>query len=319
MTIDINALPNLQRYDIAAGLLTQLGTLVPSGSRVCAYVRSTGRQSNDPIADSAPIFTTLNAGLAQSRGYGDVVVVLPGHTENVSTADQMSNLVAGTRIIGLGYGTLRPTLTWSAATATFLFDVANTVLANFNLYLAGDPTSTTALSVAAPITVSAAGCAIIGCDIQFAVDADQRSTIGITTTAAADDFTIANCFCDAGTSDGTGITTHIRLVGADRFRMRNCVIQGATSSTTVGVVQFLTTASLNVQIENCVFINRKAASIHALTGMAGATGIVKDCGFGILDDATLAGLVTPGDLMGFNNRTVNLAGEQGGLTTTVSA
>lgn len=311
------ASPGLPRFAGAVGVMTEFGTLLPPGSRVCAYVRSTGRQTNDPISNDAPIHTTLNAALAQSRGYGDVVLVLPGHAENISSADQMSNLVAGTQIIGLGYGTLRPTFTWTAATATFLFDVANVSLSNCILEMAGDPASTTALSVAAPITVSAAGCSIVGCKIRSSVDADQLATIPITTTAAGDDFTMSHCFM-FGAAAGES-TTGVRLVGADRFIMENCYIDIATSAAGVGVVQMLTTASTNVRIRNSTFINRKAASSDAITGMAASTGAVENCSFGMLDNTTLDGLGTPGDLMGFRNRTVNLAGEQGAESSTQSA
>jgi hypothetical protein len=128
-------------------------------------------------------------------------------------------------------------------------------------------------------------------------------------TAAADDLVLSGLHMFGATAGES--TTLVRLVGADRLVMRDCKLQAATSSTTVGVVQFLTTASLDVEIDGCIFQNRKAASVHAVTGMAGATGVVRGCAFGILDNATLAGLVTPGDLMGFGNYVVNLAGEQG--------
>lgn len=288
------------------------------GQRIAAYVRSGGVQDHDPQDIAANLVTTLNAGLIRCRAsMNDIVVVLPGHAENISSADQMSNLVAGTYIVGLGEGNLRPTFTWSAASATFLLDVANVTLDNLVLKMAGDGGGT-ALTVAAPMTVSAAGCTIRNCRIETSVDANELSTIAITTTAAADDFTVENCFIH-GAGDGTGVTTAIRLVGADRFRMKDCVVDAATSSTTVGVLQFLTTASTQVYVEGCTFINRKASSVHAATGMAGATGTFKDCAFGILDNLTLAGFETEGSLMFFNCGTVNLAGEASAAKTPVSA
>ena len=287
------------------------------GSRLAAYVRSSGVQDGDLPEVAENLVTTLNGALIRCRSArNDVVVVLPGHAENVSTADQMSNLVAGTQIVGIGFGANRPTFTWSAATATFLFDVANVRLLNCILEMAGDPASSTALSVAAPITVSAAGCAIEDCLIRVGVDADQLATIGITTTAAGDDLSLRRCHVFGATT--SEVTTAIRLVGADRLVIEDCVVQCATSSTTVGSVQFVTTASTQIAVRRSTFINRKAASVHAVTGMAACTGVFDNCNFGILDNATLAGLVTPGDLMGFRCRTVNLAGEEGAEATTQS-
>lgn len=309
--------PDLPFYDLAAGLRTPFGAVLPPGGKVAAYVRSTGPQSGDNEDIVSRLVTTLNAGLARCRsGMGDVVYVLPGHSESISTADAMSSLVAGTRIIGIGRGTTMPKLTWTAAAATFLLDVENVELSGFWMEMAGDPASTTALSVAAPITVSAAGCKISDCIIRTSVDADQLATIPITTTAAADDLTLDNIFMFGATAGES--TTGIQFVGADRLRMRRCHLQLATSAAGVGVVRFLTTASTDILVDDCTFQNRKASSSSAVLGMAGCTGVIRRCGFGILDDATLAGLTTPGSLQGFDNRTANLAGEQGAAATPVS-
>jgi hypothetical protein len=214
----------------------------------------------------------------------------------------------------MGSGNRRPKLTWTLAAGTFLFDVANVQLSNFILDMA--PAANAGVTVAAPITVSAAGCSINNCRIMFGADVNDLVTIGVTTTAAADDFDFSNNRCYGATA--AACTTFLRLVGADRFTMYNTVILGGTSSTTVGVVQMLTTASTDVDIENCSFANRKAASVHACTGMAAATGSVRNCSFGILDDSTLAGWETEGNLQFFNCQTVNLAGEAGVPKTPLS-
>lgn len=259
---------------LGAGARTELGTLLPPGGQVAAYVRSTGLQSGDDQRVAELLVTTLNAGLARCRAnMHDIVIVLPGHAENISTADQMSSLVATTKILGVGTGTTRGTFTWSAAAATFLLDVADVEIHNVILNMAGARGSTTALTVAAPITVSAAGCGLYGCEINFGVDADQLVTIGITTTAAGDDFTIDGCYCFSATT--AECTTFIQLVGADRAKIRNTQIIGATSSASVGLIRFLTTASTDVVLDNVYVRNNKAgggAGDQAITGMAGITG-----------------------------------------------
>lgn len=284
------------------------------GAKIAAYVHSGGAVSGMHASVESRLYTTLNEGLGQARASkGDVVYILPGHTEDVTGADQMSKLLAGTRIVGGGHGNLRPTLTWTAATSSFLLDVANVTIENCILELAADNSG---VSVTAPITVSAAGCGIYGCRVQFGYDTDDLATIGVTTTAAADDFTIGRCFFHGATA--AEVTTAIRLIGADRFHMFDTYVDGATSSTTVGVLQMLTTASTQVLVERCGFVNRKALSVHAATGMAAATGLFRDCFFGILDTATLAGLETEGDLMFHNCTTSNLAGEAGGAKVPAS-
>src|SRR5512138_1472506 len=39
---------------------------------------------------------------------GDVIYVLPGHAENLTTATSLTMDVAGVKVIGLGWGPLRP-------------------------------------------------------------------------------------------------------------------------------------------------------------------------------------------------------------------
>ena len=297
---------------------TDLGTLVPPGGKVL-YVRSTLPQDGDDQALVQRCSTTPNAALAQCRsGMGDIVFVLPGHTENISSADQMSSLVAGTRIIGLGVGNNRPTFTWTAATATFLLDVANVELNNLILNL--DPgTGTT--TVAAPITISAAGCAIKNCKIRTSTDANSLTTIPITTTAAADDLEIIGNQVYGATAGEC--TTVFRFVGADRLAFHNNTVVAATSAVGVGVVQFLTTASTDIKMFNNVLRNNKAASTDAVTGMAGIGGEVDGLYMTVLSNAVGAltgAFSTPGNVtFGRQCYVANTIAERAALFGTESA
>lgn len=266
-------------------------------------------------------FTDVNTALAQCvSGRGDVIYLLPGYTESISGADAWSNLAAtDVTIIGMGRGTNRPTLTWTAAASTVLMDVANFRIFNCNLYLAGPHAAGTAVTVAAPITVSASGCAIEGCDIFFGFDADQIVTIGITTTASADFFSFKRNYCYGATA--AECTSFLYLVGADYCRVHDNTIIGATSSTTVGVVRFITTASIGIEFLRNRFVNMKAASIHAVTQMDGVLGWCQGNVYGILDNATLAGWVpaSAGNGPQHDDTTVNLAAENSARMTPVSA
>ena len=266
------------------------------------------------------LYSSVNDALARCvDGRGDTVYLLPGYTESIATADAWSSLLASdVTIMGMGRGTNRPTLTWTAAAATVLFDQANLRLLNCNLYLAGPHAAGSALTVAAPITVSAAGCEISGCNIFWGFDADQIVTIGITTTAAADFFKFNDNYCYAETA-AVPTTTFLRLVGADYCQIWDTKIQGAGSTTTLAPVQFLTTASLGIDFRRSIFQNQLALSVHAVTGMAGITGTTTDCTYGILDNATLVGFVTPASVQHGGARTVNLAGENAAALTPVSA
>lgn len=266
--------------------------------------------------------TTADALTACTSARGDKIQILEGYTETVSAADAWSNLGSKTNveIVGCGTGYSRPTFTYSAATATILMDQAGFKIRGCNFYMAGDPAASAALTVAAPITASAAGCEFTDNFCHFGVDADQLVTIGFTTTAAADFLTFSRNNCWGATA--AECTSFFYAVGADHLVMHDNRIQGGTSSTTVGVLRFITTLSLDIDIRNCSFQNMKAASIHAVTQMAGVLGTVQDCSFGILDNATLAGWVPAGAGDGpqlFRCKTANLAMESGADTTPVSA
>ena len=261
--------PAKRQVELGAGISTAYGSWIAPGAQIAAYVRSGGVQTNILTELSQKTQLTLNAGLAQCRaGMGDIVLVAHDHAENVASADQMSNLVAGTRIMGLGYGNLRPTFTWTATAASFLLDVANVQLHNCILRLAG-PVGTTALTVTAPITVSGAGCQINNCEINWGVDADQLCTIGITTQATADQFVFANNRCFAA-ADG-GATTFLQLVGSDHAVISGNEIVGGTSAVAVGPIRFITTDSLHVSMVNNYIRNSLTASTGCVTVAAGAT------------------------------------------------
>jgi hypothetical protein len=296
------------------GIQTEFGTLLSPGGRAF-YVHHSGGRSFDQGYVRTHTYTTLNDGLKQcASGNGDTVFVLPGHAENITTADQMNGLVAGTNIIGLGFGNNRPTFTWTVASATFLLDVANVFIKNviFNM----DPgTGTT--TVTAPMTVSAAGCGIMNCRMRTSTDANSLSTVPIALTDAADQFTFVNNHMFGATAGEC--TTQLDIAGADDLVMRDNTFLGATSSTTVGIVRFKATAATNVTLVRNSYINKKAASAAAVTGVAGVTGYSYNELFGYLDNtSTTMWITSPGLMHFFNPRTSNLAGEAGMLSTVVS-
>lgn len=175
-----SGIPDLQAVFTAAGVRTPFGLLLPPGARVAAYVRSGGAADGDPPEITQLLVTTLNAGLARCRASkNDLVIVLPGHSENITAADSMSSLVAGTRIIGWGRGSNAPTIRWTHASASFRLDVADVVVSGLRLRMEG------ANGVTAPITVSAADCEISDCDIEVASSATNKATTAITVATGA--------------------------------------------------------------------------------------------------------------------------------------
>lgn len=259
-------------------------------------------------------FSTTQQALQQCvTGRGDYIYWLPGYTESITGADGWSNLGTKTDVTlcGTGHGTNRAAITWTAAGSTMLMDAANFRVQNAQLFLAGPHAAGTAVTVAAPIMISAPGFDISMCDLYWGFDADQIVAIGITTTAAADNgkFNYNYCYANAA---AVPTTTFLRLTGTDYLEMEGTMIIGPGSTVAIGPVQQLTTASLGQKISNCVFQNTLAASTHSFTAIAGCTGIVDKCAFGVL--AAGNGLTTGSGLQVTNSKTA-VAGAAGVDTT----
>lgn len=157
--------------------------------------------------DGTPmIYTTVKLALAQCvASRGDVIFVLPGHTEAITSATTLAISIAGVSIIGLGRGSLRPTFTYTTAAT-------------------------------ANIPVSAANVAVRNC-IFVANFADVAAAF---TTTAAPEFSIQNCeFRDTdATHNFLSIVTTTITVNADGldFSKNRVQMVGTTAGTTMIIV-----------------------------------------------------------------------------------
>lgn len=283
----LNGLVNLPMFAAGFGVQTPYGILLPPGGRVAGYVRSGGAQGLDDPVVAQNLNTTLNAALAKCRsGLGDTVFVLPDHAENISAADQMSNLKAGTRIIGLGNGGLMPSFRWTGTAATFLLDVAGVVLQGLRLRMEG------ANGVVAPITASAADCAIMGCDIEVASGASALATTALTIAAGADRFKFfgnkvrgtINAVTDV--ISVTGAVGDLEIVGNDMY--------AATAATGKGLIR-VSAAALRMNIAYNDIINAIASSENGIVfGNVACTGKCHHNTIGVLTGTPATGGITFG-------------------------
>ncbi len=304
---------------IAGGLARYWG-----GGEVIFVGNRSGLKAGDGSTPNNPMSSLVGTGgalaaLQGTTGRGHVIFLLPGSAYSVDAADWASVMGAASdfAIVGLGTGTARASLTWTIATSTLLLDTANVAIDGVRMFLAGADAAGAALTVAAPITISGPGCALRNNDIKFGFDADQIVTVGITTTAAADGLVLENNYCTGATA--AECTTFMDIIGVDGLRMRSNYFAGATSATGVGIVRFATTASLDIVLEYNTYINRKASSTMAVTGLAGVTGVSRDEMFEVLaDGTTVVWGTSPGSMCFFNPRITNQAGEVGMIATVVS-
>lgn len=157
------------------------------------------------------VFTSITSALVQCvAGRGDVIYVLPGYTENITGAAGIAIAKAGVRLVGLGQGRARPTLTWTTAiTAQITVTAANVSIENFVFDLTGFGAVT-------------AGFSVTGADVSFLNNEFIISTgtnapvLGILTAATAARLkVIGNRFIGPATSTQTCTAAIKHEVGID--------------------------------------------------------------------------------------------------------
>ncbi len=261
--------PDLPRFS-GAGIKTSLGlTLLPPGSRVAAYVRSTGIQTGDDQFTAKMLVTTLAAGLSKVRaGLGDTVVVLPGHTESVADATMMTGLVAGTRILGVGRGSNMPVFRWTATASQWAVAAADVIFQNLRLRLEG------ANGVVKAINVTGADVGFYGCDFEVASGASNKATIALEVGTGANRFElIGNIFRGTPTHNVTNGVLIAAVV--DQVRIAdNEMIFSATAAN--GVIN-ISVAATSVKVLRNVCENTQTSSSACIAiGNAASTGVIAD-------------------------------------------
>lgn len=256
-----------------------------AGGQVLYVGNKTGTTRGDGSSPDYPCPALFGAGGALSKlngktNSGDVIYVLPGHAESVSAADMASHTGAasGFSIVGMGTGTMRPTFTWTVAGSTWLLDTANVEIANCRLFLAGAHAAGSALTVAAPITVTGVGCRMVNNEIFWGFDVDQIVGDGIIWNAA--DGTFAGNTAIALVA-AVPSNSFLQLKAADRIKIIGNYIFGPTDGTTRGVVYGDTTASINIDVAGNYMHNILASSSIAFSPLAGSTGVARNNMFGV--------------------------------------
>lgn len=250
-------------------------------------------------------FSTIDAAIgACTADAGDVILVMPGHTESISAAAGIAADVAGISIIGLGQGSDRPTLTFETSTAADIdIDAANITVENILFKCDKD-------GLVAGIDVNAANFTLKNCEFQN-VGTDD-ALIWIITDANADDIhIIGNVF----RQNHAGPTEAIRLVGADRAIIKDNYIFGDYST---AAINGITTASIEILIKENTIVNNNAAGF-AIDLVASSTGRIED-NRGTSGYATdLSKMIDPASCQMSENYFSNTAGETGALVGTASA
>jgi hypothetical protein len=180
--------------------------------------------------------TTGNTKLAS----GDVIVLLPGHAETVTTAGGITLATAGVRIVGIGNADGRPTFTFGTnATASFLISAANCSVDN----IVGKTSLATTLQN--PIDVTGNDFAITNFNWE---DATGFEAIHVIRAVAVDDLTIQ--LRHQGLYNGSASTSPIYLNGCSEVEI-SIDYYGLSS---VAVVNFYTNPCLGVRVSGQAYV-----------------------------------------------------------------
>jgi len=191
---------------------------------------------------------------------GDVIFVLPGHEETITTDGGIACDVAGVSIIGIGSGALRPKVVLdTAAAAAVTVSAANVTLMNLVL-------EASFADITNAIDVTAANLSILNCefaeegaDLNF-VDYINASS---TTDNAADGLHVEGC---VSTGIDAAIDSFIvTAADLDRLVVKDCVVNHLNANA-LHLVEALTGKDLtNVLIDGNRYATLAAASFVAIS------------------------------------------------------
>lgn len=262
------------------------------------YVNSSASSGGDGTTpDSAK--TTLAAALALAQS-GDRIFIAPGHTETVSSASYITWSQSGVTVIGLGYGSSRPTFTWSTTASTIVISGSNNVLSNIRCTSSVDE-----MVVMFSVTGSR--------NVLDRVDHFETTscqTIAFATFTSGTDCVVQNCHhYQANAAAATQIW--ITATSNTRFKLLNNVFMLALKDAAAGAVFFGVT-STNVLLQGNVvkMTGYSAALLSAFLSLNTTTGMVCDNYIG----ADVAANTTINDMPGcysFQNMCTNALDKSG--------
>jgi hypothetical protein len=251
-------------------------------------------------------YSTIDAAInACTADAGDVILVAPGHAENVAAATSIVPDVDGIQIIGLGHGANRPVLTYTATAGSIDISGANTVFKNFVL-------KSSISAVVVGVNVDAAG--VVLEDLRFEWDETGDDFITMVDVDGVNDAEIRNCSFIA--EDAAGCAEAIRLDDADNVVIENNSFYG---DFTDAVIVGEGAVGTNLVIRNNDLYNSDTTAGNSIDLNVAFTGKISYNSIGTLFATAPETAFDPGSCLCVENYVVNAVDESAALVpTTVS-
>jgi hypothetical protein len=226
----------------------------------CATGKDAAGYGQNP--DAAFLTLDYAVGLAAA---GDVIYLMPGHTETVATAGAIALDVAGITVIGLGLGASRPTFTFNGVVGADINISGAGIKVENILCVAGLDGLTN------PLHITGADVTIKDCEWRDTTDVEAEHVI--LTTAGA-----ARLVIDGGFHNGflTGNACHasIQLAANSACTIKNSRFQGVASVAFINIVTALT----GLIVRDCTFRNVGTALTKNVVDTAtGSTWAAEAC------------------------------------------
>jgi len=270
-----------------------------NGSGVLAKGGVGGSNGNDG-SYRRPFATIDYANGKCTASRGDIIVVMPGHSEDIASATSLVLDKAGVSVVGLGAGSLRPDLNFSDTAGSVEIDAADVTL--YNLTLTADVSA-----VVVGVNVDAAGCTIDSCEFNFNETGDDFIMMADVDTVA--DFTFTNN--RVYTEDNTaGSAQAVRLDTVTRYTITNNVFQGEWSA---GAILGEGAAGSQGNISDNDVYNADTAGGECIQVTVADTGICNRNFCATLFPTDNEAAIDPGSLLCNRNYVVNAIDESGQL------
>lgn len=283
------------------------GVSIPPTTGTYFFVDSgTGSDSNDGLSTENPLATIGAAVDKCTASAGDVIVVFPGHAENISAATSLVVDVAGVQIIGLGHGNNRPVLTFTATGGTIEMDAANTRLSNLVLL-------SSISAVVVGINVDAHHVTLDNLEFQY--DATGDDFVTMVDVDAFDYCTIRNCRFIAE-SGAAGAEQALRLDDTHFLIVQDCFFTGQWSDSAIVGEGALGTDWL---IANNFIYNADTGDANGIDINVASTGVITNNRIGTLYATAVANLLDPGSCLCVENYAVNAVDETGIVVPTTAS
>lgn len=210
----------------------------------------------------------------------DTIIVMPSHAETVSAAGGLDIDVAGITIIGVGQGSLIPTITLdTATTADVDIDAANVTIKGLKFV-------SNINDLAVILDVNAGNLLVEDCVFESSSAKECFNFVNLATTV--DNFTFRNCQfiqpTDPEGTDGAASTGCFYIVDSENLLIENCYFNGAFES---AIVHNKTTAAKNVWLRNC-YGTQSLTGGEVFIQVATMSGACTNCFFIVTGSADVA-------------------------------